>query len=414
MAEEHLGGFFGNVALLDVASLHPSSIEAMDFFGPYTEKFSQIKGARVAIKHKDFAKAKEIMGDALPDDALQENSKALAQALKIVINSVYGLTSASFPTQFNDAANGKNNRNPDNQVAKRGALFMMLLKKEVLERGYTVVHIKTDSIKIADADKSIVDFVMEFGKKYGYTFELEAVYDKMCIVNKAIYIAHHCYGDDGHDAASNRGWAATGTQFAVPYVFKRLFSHKPIEFEDLCETKSATTSIFLDFNEGLPEGQHNYSFVGKVSAFSPVKPGLGGGELVRQSKEKTPIIPDSDFLTASEWKQKRDEAKAAGLTILSTPENRLAPGHKIEDYPMDYTYSALAGSKGYRWKESSVLRDNGKQDEVDRSYYDELVNGAIETINEYGSYDWLVDEDQPYISPNPASNDFITSLRNKE
>ncbi len=408
---EQLGGFFGNVGLLDVASLHPSSIEAMNFFGPYTKQFSNIKQARVAIKHKDFDKAKEIMGDGLPDDALQENSKALAQALKIVINSVYGLTSASFPTQFNDAANGPNNRNADNQVAKRGALFMMLLKKEVLDRGYTVVHVKTDSIKIADIDQEITDFVMQFGKKYGYDFELEAIYDRMCIVNKSTYIAHHCFGDDGHDAADNNGWAATGAQFAVPYVFKTLFSGKPIEFADLCETKSATTSIFLDFNEGLPKGEHNYSFVGKVSAFSPVKPGCGGGELVRQSKEQTPVIPDSDFLTATEWKKKRDDYKAQGMDIPSSPENRLKPGHLITDYPLDYTYSFLAGSKGYRWKESSVLRDEGLQDEVDRSYYDELVNEALETINSFGSYDWLVDTDSPYISPNPASNIFIQSLK---
>ena len=41
----------------------------------------------------------------------------LAQALKIAINSVYGLTAAKFPNPFRDP------RNKDNIVAKRGALF---------------------------------------------------------------------------------------------------------------------------------------------------------------------------------------------------------------------------------------------------------------------------------------------------
>ena len=44
-------------------------------------------------------------------------------------------------TQFRD------NRNKDNIVAKRGALFMIDLKTCVQDRGFTVAHIKTDSIK---------------------------------------------------------------------------------------------------------------------------------------------------------------------------------------------------------------------------------------------------------------------------
>lgn len=228
-----------------------------------------------------------------------------------------------------------------------------------MELGYVSVHVKTDSIKIADADQYIVQFVMDFGKKYGYNFELEAIYDKMCIVNKATYIAHHCYGDDGHDAALHGGWAATGAQFAVPYVFKTLFSHETIDFKDLCETKSATTSIYLDFNEGLPEDEHRYDFVGKVSAFSPVQPGCGGGLLVR------------------------DNGNGG--------------------------YAALSGTKGYRWKESSVLRDGHKQDEVDYTYYEHLADEARNDISQYGDFDWLV-SGEPYVSPNPGSNDLVASL----
>lgn len=360
LPDKTLGGMFGNVGLLDVTSLHPSSLEDLNFFGPYTKRFSDIKAARVDIKHGDLESARRRMDGALAPLLKEgENTKSLAQALKIVINSVYGLTSAKFPTKFNDVGNGANDRNADNKVAKRGALFMLLLKQKVMELGYTVVHIKTDSIKIADIDEYVVTFVNDMGAKYGYGFELEAIYDKMCIVNKATYIAHHCYGDDGHDAASHGGWAATGAQFAVPYVFKTLFSHETIDFKDLCETKSATTSIYLDFNEGLPEDEHRYDFVGKVSAFSPVQPGCGGGLLVR------------------------DNGNGG--------------------------YAALSGTKGYRWKESSVLRDGHKQDEVDYTYYEHLADEARNDISQYGDFDWLV-SGEPYVSPNPGSNDLVASL----
>lgn len=352
---DSLGGIFGNIGLFDVASMHPSSLEAMNFFGDYTQRFSEIKQARIAIKHKDLDTARDLLGGALaPYIRDGEDTKALAQALKIVINSVYGLTSASFPTKFNDAASGSMNRNKDNKVAKRGALFMILLKHRVQELGYTVVHIKTDSIKVADADEFIAAFITDFGHRYGYDFELEAIYDRMCIVNKSTYIAHEAYGEDAGK------WTATGLQFQVPYVFKTLFSHEPIEFKDMCETKSVQTAIFLDFNEGLPEGEHRYSFVGKVSAFSPVRPGLGGGELLRSA-------PDG-------------------------------------------TYASVTGAKGWRWMESSILRDNHHTDWVDRRYYYDQCDVAIDTINQYGSYGDFVDLGTPYISENEDSNEMLRRL----
>ena len=38
-------------------------------------------------------------------------------------------------------------------------------------------------------------------------------------------------------------------------VDKRVFS------DDMCETKSVTTALYLDMNENLPEDQHNYVFI---------------------------------------------------------------------------------------------------------------------------------------------------------
>ena len=255
-------GIYVDVALLDAASMHPTSIECLNLFGDrYTKRFSEIKQARVAIKHHDDESARALLDGALVP-FLEEgvDYEALAFALKIVINSVYGLTAAKFANPFKDP------RNVDNIVAKRGALFMVDLKHFVQEQGFDVAHIKTDSIKIPRATPEIIEKVMEFGKKYGYTFEHEATYDRMCLVNKAVYV-DYC---DGH-------WSATGAQFQHPYVFKELFSKEELDIKDVAETKSVTTALYL--NNGSEENPE-MEFVGKTGAFVPVN--RGGGILLRE------------------------------------------------------------------------------------------------------------------------------------
>lgn len=328
----------------DVASMHPHSAIFECVFGPeFTKRFQDIVDARVAIKHKDFEAAGKMLNGALKPYLNNEQAEDLAQALKIVINSIYGLTSASFENPFRDP------RNIDNIVAKRGALFMTLLKSEVQKLGYAVCHIKTDSIKIPNATQEIIDFVTKFGREFGYNFETEAEFDRYCLVNDAVYIAKYKEPIKDKKSGEEIWWTATGAQFAVPYVFKKLFSKKPIEFGDMCETKAVSSALYLDMNEALPENEHDYHFVGKIGQFCPIKPGCGGGELVRESTDKEGNVK----------------------------------------------YSSATGAKGYRWLESETVKLLNKQKEIDRSYYDNLVDGAIETIFKYGDFERFV-ADEPY------------------
>lgn len=373
-------GMYGNVALLDISSMHPHSAIAEVLFGvKFTKAFREIVEGRVSIKHEAWDVVNTMLSGKLTPYIQkvidgEMTSKQLADALKTAINSVYGLTSASFDNAFRD------NRNKDNIVAKRGALFMIDLKNEVQKRGFTVAHIKTDSIKIPDATPEIIQFVIDFGKRYGYTFEHEATYDRMCLVNDAVYIAKY---KDGKHAGE---WTPTGAQFAVPYVFKKLFSHEDITFNDMCETKAVTSALYLDMNENLPDvgfyeneldrcendykkGQisdvefekmrselfakieegHDYHFVGKIGLFCPIKKDCGGGVLLREKDGK---------------------------------------------------YYAVGGSKGYRWLESEMVKLSGKEDDIDLSYYDRLADEAIDTISKYGDYEWFVSDD-PYIGQTP-------------
>jgi hypothetical protein len=360
-------GMYEDVALLDIESMHPSSIIALNLFGDvYTKRFADLKQIRIYIKHEQYEEAAKLFDGKLAKYLTdKDQAKALSQALKIAINSVYGLTSAKFDNKFRDP------RNIDNIVAKRGALFMIKLRHTLQDMGYSVVHVKTDSIKIPNATHEIIDFCMNFAQQYGYKFEHEATYEKMCLVNESVYIAKY---KDGKHAGE---WTATGAQFQIPYVFKTLFSHESIEFKDLCETKTVSTALYLDFNEGLPDvseeekqvdkivkmarehgitidttkltgdGEldpllkriaegHNYVFVGKAGLFCPMKPGAGGGLLMREKDGK---------------------------------------------------FSSATGAKGYRWMESEIVRSVGKEDLIDRRYYAALVDEAIATISEYGDFE---------------------------
>ena len=258
-------GVYENVSVLDIASMHPTSIECLNLFGPYTKNFSALKDARIAIKHNQYDKAREFfdgkLAPFLEDDG---DAEALSYALKIVINIVYGLTSARFPNAFRD------NRNKDNIVAKRGALFMIDLKHAVKEQGFDVIHIKTDSIKIPGATPEIIEFVMEMGVEYGYDFEIEGTYDWFCLVNDAVYIARE-----------GEKWTAVGAQFQHPYVFKTLFSHEELEFKDYCETKNVQKGrMYLDFS-GTGEVERMVH-VGRTNSFVPVS---DGGILYRVNEE---------------------------------------------------------------------------------------------------------------------------------
>ena len=332
-------GMYKNVTTFDIASMHPSSLIAENGFGPFTENFKLLLDIRLNIKHKNYDAVKGLFDGLLADYLKSDKqAKALSYALKIAINSVYGLTAAGFPNKLRDP------RNVDNWVAKRGALFMIDLYYAVKEKGYNVIHIKTDSIKIENPDEEIAKFIFDFGKLYGYTFEVEAIFNRLCLVNDAVYIAR--YTDDPVNEDHAGKWGATGAQFAQPFVFKTLFSNEPIEFKDMCETKTVTSSLYLDFNEGLKEGEHNYHFVGRAGQFCPIIPGKGGAELLREKDGK---------------------------------------------------YSAATGTKGYRWLESEYVKEFGMEDCIDRSYYVSFVEAAVETISEFGDFEWFVSDDDSDI-----------------
>lgn len=317
-------GIYENVAVLDIVSMHPTSIEVLNLFGPYTKNFSDLKRARVAIKHGNFDIAREMLDGRLAQYLQDESSaKQLAYALKIVVNTVYGLTSAKFDNPFRDI------RNKDNIVAKRGALYMLDLKHDLQNVGKQICHIKTDSVKLPNADTEAISFVITHGLMYRYEFEHEVTYDKFCLVNDAVYIARK---DDK--------WTAVGSQFQHPYVFKTLFSGEEVTFDDFCEARSVVKgTMYLDIR-GSDLDQPDYTkmrHVGKTGLFVPVTG--SGGVLYRVNEGK---------------------------------------------------YYAVAGTKGHLWMEAHIAKGLGDKVKIDMTYFDKLKDSAIKTIEQFGSFDEFV------------------------
>lgn len=393
-------GIYTNVALLDVASMHPASIIALNKLGKYTQRYADLRQARVYIKHGDFDSAGKLFDGKLKKYLSDPNAAGeLSAALKLPLNSFFGISFASFPNPARDS------RDKNNIIALRGALFMKTLFDEIAAHGFKVIHNKTDSVKVPNATVEIIKFVQDFAEKYGYSMEHEGTYERICLIDDAQYIAtfmrpEECEARYGYIPADNakqfkkysHPWTATGTQFQRPYVFKTLFSGEQVEFDDMCETKKVKgAAIYIDMNEKLPDvsvyekelekridnekkpdkkkklnpdmtdldiseikskiaSGHNYKFVGRVGRFCPIKPGYGGGV----------------------------------LTVLR-----------------DEKYSAVSGSKGYRWLEAEKVQALGRERDIDRDYYEAMVTDSIEKISKYGSFERFIDTSRPYEDDRP-------------
>ena len=141
----------------------------------------------------------------------------------------------------------------------------------------------------------------------------------------------------------------------------------------MCETKSVTSAIYIDRSPDeaaayinnpdmaiqsednlVLDNGHTLQFIGKVGLFSPIKSGCGGGSLVRQNTDKNGNVK----------------------------------------------YDSVVGTKDYLWMESEMVKILGKEDCIDRRYYDALVDAAATDISKYGDFEWFVSED-PYVSDTP-------------
>ena len=102
---------------------------------------------------------------------------------------------------------------------------------------------------------------------------------------------------------------------------------------------TGNSALYLDFNEDLEEGVHNYQFVGRIGSFCPIVAGQGAGLLMRFKDDK---------------------------------------------------YYAATGTSGYRWLEAETAIELGLTDKVDYAYADSLIKAAKTNISKFGDFDKFV------------------------
>lgn len=112
---------YGKVKLADVGSMYPSIICSLNALGDATTTYDGIRQERLRIKHVD---------------------KVRANALKLILNSVYGL----FKAEHSDL----NNPWASATVCIYGMLAIFSLSRDLYEAGYNLININTDGVAFED------------------------------------------------------------------------------------------------------------------------------------------------------------------------------------------------------------------------------------------------------------------------
>lgn len=141
---------FHDVLLLDVGSMYPSIIILLRILGDATEDYDGIRRQRLEIKHKD---------------------KVLSDALKLVLNSVYGNLLSEFSILYNPLAS--------RTVCIYGQMALFDLCHELDKAGYRIVNANTDGVGFYDLDpfhekeKPYERVWKDWQEKWGLVLELD-------------------------------------------------------------------------------------------------------------------------------------------------------------------------------------------------------------------------------------------------
>ncbi len=132
---------FENVKLLDVASLYPNIILKLNALGQATTTYKEIVEKRLAVKHTD---------------------QELQKALKLVINSCYGLLNNQYSILYNPKA------------ALSVCIFGQICLYDLCTRlapTCKLVNINTDGVAFTTSDDDYKKVWQEWENDYGFTLE---------------------------------------------------------------------------------------------------------------------------------------------------------------------------------------------------------------------------------------------------
>ena len=113
-----------NVKLLDVGSMYPSIIINLNALGDMTSVYDDIRRERLSIKHSDPTRA---------------------NALKLILNSTYGLLKNRHSLLFNPKASSS--------VCIYGQIALFVLCEMLDAQGYKIINVNTDGVAFIDDPK---------------------------------------------------------------------------------------------------------------------------------------------------------------------------------------------------------------------------------------------------------------------
>ena len=179
-----VAGKHTNVVSLDVDSMYVTTFVNIRYFGDFTERIKQLRDVRLALKRKDLPEVHRLykeFGEFITNEHI--DFKLASDMLKLCLNSLYGLSSASFDNFM------KLPENETNLIANLGNIMMNELYRICTEeKNWKVVHIKTDGIKIANCTDEMIKFCIDFARSWGYNFSIDEKYKEFLIIDKSNYI----------------------------------------------------------------------------------------------------------------------------------------------------------------------------------------------------------------------------------
>lgn len=134
-------GRYKNIKLGDVGSMYPSIINMLGILGDATETYDGIRRERLRIKHTD---------------------KVSADAMKLILNSVYGLLKSQYSKLFNPRASAT--------VCIFGQITLYTLSRWLYDAGYEVMNINTDGVAFVDNPK-LGDMYLDIFRKWEEMFK---------------------------------------------------------------------------------------------------------------------------------------------------------------------------------------------------------------------------------------------------
>ena len=134
---------FKNVKLLDVTSLYPNLVIKLGALGKSTKKYKDIVEKRISVKHSDTV---------------------LSNALKLVINSTYGLMKNQYSKLYNPMA--------AQSVCILGQILLFDLCTRLFNADYTLININTDGVAFTGEGEAYKEIQKEWEDQWELELEL--------------------------------------------------------------------------------------------------------------------------------------------------------------------------------------------------------------------------------------------------